>query len=154
MGYVEHLTGFTAKDNDDKTVFIGDFIVNLKPVKKIVSKKTSLPWLVIEGEVIRVVSSKDGNQAGPGSEFSKLYSGADADGIREFANDCKTIGIDLDQSSDDAFEASFAGAENKKAYVRAWQYESKKNPGQKNQSFAIKSKKLITPELEIPELLF
>ena len=150
---LEFIKDRVAKDNDEKAAFCGDFIIGLKPIRKIVSKKTGLPYLVIEGTVNRVVSEKDGNQAAPGSEWGKLYNASEADGMIQFDDDCKTIGIELDKTSDEAFEASFANAENKLAYVRAWQYDRKDGSG-KNQSFAIKSKKLITPELAQPVIPF
>lgn len=149
----EKFKNHTPKDNDDKAAFIGDFIVNLKPIRQIISKKTELPWIILEGEVIRVVSQKEGNQAQVGDQWSKLYSGAEEEGLIQLDNDCHTIGIVLDKSSKEAFELSFANAENKKAYIRAWQYERKDKTGM-NQSFAIKSKKLITPELEQAEIPF
>lgn len=141
-------------DNDEKPMFIGDFIVNLKPIRMIQGKKDpTKQWIIIEGDVIRVVSTKEGNQAVCGSEFFRMYDGSDADGMQRFDNDCKTIGIEIDKSSQEAFEVSFANSENKKAYVRGWTYEKKDGSG-KAQSFAVKSKKLITPELETAEIPF
>lgn len=148
----EQFQKHTAKDNDDKPSFIGDFIVNLKPIRQIISKKDQ-KWLILEGEIIRVVSEKEGNQARVGDSWSKLYSGEEEEGLIQFDNDCCTIGIDIEKSSREAFEGSFANAENKKAYIRAWQYERKDKTGM-NQSFAVKSKKLITPELEEPVIPF
>lgn len=150
---VDLIKNHQPRDNDDKAAFLGDFIVKLKPIRMIVSKKDQTPWIILEGEVIRVVVSKEGNQAVAGDEWATLYNASDPSQMTRFDNDCKTIGIELDKTSQSAFEASFANAENKNAYVRGWQYE-RRDGGGKMQSFAIKSKKLITPEMEIPELPF
>lgn len=146
MSEVSLILNHTPKDNDDRARFEGDFIVQLKPIRKIISKKTQVPYLILEGDVVKVVSEKDGNQVGIGEEWSKLYNGQDEDNMAQFDDDCFTIGISLDKTSQEGFEASFANAENKLVYLRAWTYERKDGTG-RSQSFAVKSKKLITPEL-------
>lgn len=152
MGLVDKMQG-EARDNDSKPMASGEFVAIVKELKKINSKKTGQDYIILKTEIINVVAVKDDNQAIVGDEISKLYTPDDEKSARAFKNDMFTAGIELDYSSDEAFEGSFGLAVDKPIYWRCWVY-TKAETGQKYQNQAIKSKSKITPENSKPQLAF
>lgn len=85
----------------------------------------------------------DGDEYGPKFTFKKRYyvEGEKADAnFQKLVKDLFTCGLELDMSSDSAFEADFEKAIGVKAYVRAWAWTPEgKDP---QQSFVIQQAKV------------
>ena len=65
-----------------------------------------------------------------------------ADNFRRLFNDCFTLGVELDRSSTEALETSFATAIGASGFARAWKQKNRSNPeGPMTQSFRIKTEK-------------
>ena len=152
MGMTDSLKGHEPRDNDAKPNLAGEFVAIVKELKKINSKKTGKDYLILNCEIINVVSAKDGNQAVVGDDISQIYTCDDEKSMKRFSNDMFTSEINLDYSSDEALENSFGNVVNQKVLFRCWMYERKDGNG-KAQSTAIKNKKGLKAEqlqAEIP----
>lgn len=150
MSVLEVLQGYQPTDNDERKLYEGDTVAQISEIKTITTS-AGKDWMFVVTNATHPVEPKAGknNNIQPGEEISKLYDPDDADSIRKFANDMFTAGIEIDASSEEAFEASKEAAVGKLIYLRCWTYDKKSGDGKGN-SIAIKSKKLITPELAVP----
>lgn len=155
MGLTDNLKKITPRDNDAKPILIGEFVTNVKELKKIHSDKTGHDYLILRTEIINVVSKKEGNQGVVGDEISQIYTVGDEKSEKKFRDDLFTSELDglLDYSSDEALEASFGNLKDKQIYFRCWVYEKKDGSG-KAQSMAIKNKKSLKPEQLLPTIPF
>lgn len=78
-----------------------------------------------------------------GNDFSgqPLTAEAKAESLKDMFNDAFTIGVQLDGSTQQTLEESFAGLFDRPCFIRAWHFSPKAEPDRKIQQFVIKQEK-------------
>lgn len=168
MGINDVLGAYKPHDNDAKRPLIGDCIAVIEEMRIIEKKETGWKGFVLQGNAINILPPREGREVTiePGAEVSKIYSDNER-GIKDLLNDLFTAGIDyVPGKTDDETISNIAEAvKGKLVYLRCWMGDKQEKQadgtwkavegGEKSvQRVNIKSKKLITPELSVPQIPF
>lgn len=128
MGLVDTLvqSGFQPEVNQDSQfeVLAGQYRCSwmvLRPEAEDTAKNRPARWAAqfvieeaLEGTHVNIDLAPEKRR-----RFFKSYT-KDADGAKKLLNDLFTVGVELDTSSDEAFEASFDRAIGKPVFIRSW----------------------------------
>ena len=92
--------------------------------------------------ILEVLEVLDGNGS-PGRTLRRNYDKTSEEAVKKLVNDLHTAGIELDRSSEAAFEQSFQFAVGMPVYLRAWSFTPKDAPEKKIQVWAVKEAKNV-----------
>lgn len=125
----EEVKDFMPEEINDETVFKpldGAFECRIDRLARVQGnqKTTQEPYdfYSLSAEIVTVV---DGEK-GLGRYLNKNYNN-DNEGIRKLLNDMFTSGIELDKSSQEAFDLSLSNAKDKIIKIRAWIWKPEKD---------------------------
>lgn len=113
---------YTPEEIHDETAFKplkGAYECRIDRLERVkgISEKTKDPYDFYSMS-LEIVDIVEGNK-GVGRYLKRTYQ-ADNEGIKKLLNDMFTSGIELDRTSEEAFDASLSSAKDKIVKVRAW----------------------------------
>jgi len=158
MGLLDNLknAGFKPEANTDGEFkpLVGSYECNITVLRPEVDKKNNNAKFY--QLCLKPVVALEGDAFGDKFEFKKRYY-VDGDkateNLQKLINDLFTAGIELDLSSDAAFEADFPKAIGAKAFVRSWGWKPE-GKDQPTQMFVIQKEKVAAKKKNENSLTF